>query len=123
MSRRLDDARAVFDAYRAQKAEQPPSLFDQILAVAENAGEVWRAEALRALEHLALTRATLTVEDLSPLVGPTYDRRALGSVLLEGARRGWIQRGGWVTGNQDRHGRAVRQWHSWLYGRGGDDAA
>jgi hypothetical protein len=113
VSRRLNEAVAALEDYRRAKAE--PNLFDAIERVAEHAGSIWRLEALNALEELARTRETLTVEYLSPLCSTTYDRRALGGILREGKRRRWIEAAGYVNAGAERHGRPVMLWRSLIF--------
>ena len=115
MSGRLNDAVRELAPFREAKAAAQPDLFSVIEQVTANAGEVWRLDALNALQELARTRPTLTIEHLSPLCGATHDRRALGGILTEGKRRGWIENGGLVYAGAERHGRPIVQWHSRLY--------
>ncbi len=115
MNRRLHEAVAELDEYRARQAEAQPDLFSVIQAVTEAAGTVWTLEVLEAIVTTAKRKPVLTVEDVSPLCPPTIDMRALGGVMLEAQRRGYITKGGWVTSGRERHGRPVRQWHSRIY--------
>jgi hypothetical protein len=118
MTRRLHDAVAELDAYRSRQAEAQPDLFSVIQAVAEAAGDVWRAEALEAVVQTAKRKAVFTVADLDGLLPPTIDGRAIGAVLLEAAKRGYIERGDWISGGSARHARPVRQWRSLIVERG-----
>lgn len=121
MTRRLDDAVTALSAYRESKAPQQDDLFSTIQAVTRAAGTVWTLEVLEAIVETAKRKPVLTVEDVSPLCPPTIDMRALGGVMLEAQRRGYITKGGWVTSGRERHGRPIRAWHSRIY-RGGDAA-
>lgn len=124
MTRRLQEAADELAAFRERKGDttDAPSLFDTIAAVIESAGEVWKLEVLEAIVAVAKRKPTLTVEDLDGLVPPTIDLRALGGVMLEAQRRGYIRKGQWVTSGRERHGRPVRQWISLIH-RGGDGGA
>ena len=115
MTDRLRDTVAALDDYRKAKKAAPPDLFATIAAVTEAAGTVWKLEVIEAIVTVAKRRPTLTVEDLDGLVPPTIDLRALGGVMLEAQRRGYIRKGGWTTSGRERHGRPVREWHSLIY--------
>ncbi len=52
------------------------------------------------------------VEDLDQHLPPTVDRRAVGWVLRQGARNGWMHATGYVNGGPSRHGRPVVLWQS-----------
>jgi hypothetical protein len=121
MSRRLQAAADELAAFRAKRDQTEPDLFSTIEAVVEAAGDVWRLEVLEAIVTIAKRKSVLTVEDITPLAPPTLDMRAIGGVLLDAQRRGYITKGGWVTSGRERHGRPVREWHSRVYR--GDDAA
>jgi hypothetical protein len=64
MNRRLRDAVAELDAYRAQRDQQQPDLFTTIAAVTKAAGTVWTLEVLEAIVATARRKPTLTVEDI-----------------------------------------------------------
>lgn len=114
-SDRLREAVETFAQFRAAQREPAPDLFSQISTAVQNAGEIWRAEELRAVEEIAHRHTEFTVEDVSPLVGPTYDGRALGGILLEAERRGICHKLGWVGSGRERHGRPVGLWASRIY--------
>ncbi len=124
-SDRLRQAVTELDAYRETARESrdvSPDLFSQIAAVAEHAGTVWTMQTLEAIRQVALTHAELTVEDLDGLIPPTYDLRAVGAVMLEASRRGYIRKLGWVGSGAKRHGRPLRLWASLIY-EGGSRAS
>jgi hypothetical protein len=121
VSRRLQDAADELAAYRAQRSQAEPDLFSVIESVTRAAGDVWRLEVLEAIVTVAKRKAVLTVEDITPHAPPTIDLRAIGGVMLEAQRRGYITKGGWVTSGRERHGRPVREWASRIY-QGGDAA-
>jgi len=115
-SDRLRQAVTELDAFRKRAEPATPDLFSAIATVVGHAGEVWRAEALRAVQEIATRHAEFTVEDVSPLVGATYDRRALAGILLEAQRAGWCRPISRVGSGRERHGRPVRLWASLIYG-------
>jgi hypothetical protein len=109
------EARDLLEEHRQREVARVVDellLDEQIASVADHAGLVWKEAALRELRALAETRQHFTVEHLSPRVPATTDLRALGAILREGAKRGWIIAEGWTPGDRTRHGRPVRVWRS-----------
>ena len=121
MSRRLQDAADELAAYRAQReiGVGYPDLFSSIESVAAHEGNAWKDEALDLLHVIARTKRTFTVEDLDRHLPQTVDKRAVGWVLRQGARNGWMRADGYVNGGRSRHGRPIVRWVSLI---GGDAA-
>lgn len=134
MSGRLNEARDALDQFRSEQSSEPPNLFatspvptlDEDLQAtirrpAVNAGPVWRDAALTAVRRAAEARSRLTVEDVWEHLDPdqwVYDARAIGSILLSAAKRGWIARvpNEWVTSRRrTSHSRPVAVWSSNLH--------
>jgi len=115
MTDRLREAVASLAAHRRAKAEAQPDLFSAIASVVEHAGNAWRVATLDAIVTVAQRKPVLTVEDLDGLVPPTVDLRALGGMMLEAQRHGYIRKAGWVTSGRERHGRPVREWVSLIF--------
>jgi hypothetical protein len=123
MSSRLDDARRALDRVRADRAAQPPSLFDQppayLQTVEANASEQWNEHALDAIRAAARVHPELTVDDVHPFITePVHDLRALGPVMLRAARDGVIRRkpGAYRTSDRpETHSRPLAVWTSLLY--------
>jgi hypothetical protein len=113
---RLHDAAAALDDYRRERDAAEPDLFSALASVAEHEGHRWRDQALDLLHVIASTKATFTVEDLDDHLPPTLDRRAVGWVLRQGAKNGWMRADGYVNGGRSRHGRPVVRWVSLIGG-------
>lgn len=61
--------------------------------VEENANEAWKEAAKRALYRAACELPTLTSDDVMDRmdgVASTHELRAMGPIMLAGAKRGWI---------------------------------
>jgi hypothetical protein len=122
MSGRLHDAADELARYRAKRQppeREQPDLWSVVSAavesVADHAGQVWRQEALEAVYETAKRLAYFTVMNLDGLIPATLDKRAVGWVLREGAKRGWYEADGYETGDRTRHGRPVVRWRSLIY--------
>lgn len=106
-----------------------PSLFDQpppselaardaaIEQAGEHADEQWLAAARSALRLVAGVRTYLTSDDLLPYIPDgvtTHEPRAMGHVMLWGARTGLIRKTGRVvpTAVEGRHAGNNRVWES-----------
>lgn len=70
----------------------PENLEDALRRVQDNADPVWWEAAVRALHALALDRTEFTPDDLWTILAHPREPRALGPVMLFGARRQWILR-------------------------------
>jgi hypothetical protein len=91
---------------------------DAITQVSEHADGTWWAASMRAINHLAKTRATLTADDVLQLVEAqgyvTKDNRAMGGVMRHAQVRGLIQ----ITDvfepshNKRKHQSPTRVWQS-----------
>jgi hypothetical protein len=125
-SARLNEALAALDAARArQEVGRELDLFGPpadlapvaraIESVTEHAGPEWRYEALAVVERAARAQSELTVEDIAPHVPPTIDRRALGGVMVEAKRRGWLEPLGYVSSGAERHHKPIRLWRSRIH--------
>jgi hypothetical protein len=119
VSQRLTETRRWLNDYREDQRRtaqaQPPDLFDDGATSWETPTSVaddWVTATLDEIRRVALEARHFTVDDLT--IGPTPDRRAIGSALLTASKRGWIRAGAWVSGGTGRHGRPVRQWESRL---------
>jgi hypothetical protein len=115
----LEAARATSEPARELDLFGPVADVDPIMraiaSVADHAGEAWRAQALAIVERVARALPELTIEDVAPHVELTVDRRALGAVMIEAKRRGWIVPEGYVTSNAERHHKPIRLWRSRLH--------
>jgi hypothetical protein len=117
MSQRLRETKQAFadyrDSQRRAEARRTPDLFGGgSWETPESTSDEWTRESLEEIRRVAREARYFTVDDLQ--IGPTPDRRAIGSVLLTASKRGWITAGGWVPGGAERHGRPIRQWQSRL---------
>jgi hypothetical protein len=112
MSQKLQDARRYMANMREERwRAQEPNLFDRdSWQQPQSATSEWHHAMLAIIRRTAEQRSSFTVGDLQ--IPATPDKRAVGAVLLEAARRGWIDPGGWVSGGNERHGRPIRQWFS-----------
>jgi hypothetical protein len=91
---------------------------DAITQVSEHADGTWWAASMRAITHLAKTRATFTADDVLQLVEDqgyvTKDNRAMGGVMRHAQVRGLIQ----ITDvfepshNKRKHQSPTRVWQS-----------
>ncbi len=128
MSARLAEARAALAQVRAERHDEPPSLFDDPLtpvldAVAANAGEEWITHALDAIRSAALIYSELTVDQVWPYVTEAvHDRKAMGAAMRRAAMAQLIERqhGEFrISERPDTHGRPVALWRSRIY-QGGE---
>jgi hypothetical protein len=109
--RLLETRRWIADYRERQRVETIPSLLEpETWTQPKSATASWHTAMLAEIRHTAEHRSSFTVGDLR--IPATPDKRAVGAVLLEAARRGWIDPGGWVSGGNTRHGRPIRQWFS-----------
>ena len=64
-------------------------------AAEENAYQKWKAEALKTIRRVALEMDFFTVDRVQELMQltklDTHDNRAMGPMMLEARRRGWIE--------------------------------
>ena len=119
MKARAREVAEAFDAFRATKQAEPPSLFDAIASVTEHAGSVWQRAALEAVREAAETHDVLTVEDVAwPDDPPIYDPRARGGVMRLAAREGWIHSTQQYRPSHrpSTHRRPLLVWESLLHG-------
>lgn len=117
-SQRVREAKQVFADYRHARwlehhRDRQPDLFSApTWADPQSPGERWLADALEIVRTAAESRESFTVEDLT--FSSTPDARAVGAVMRQAARRGWITNAGYVTSGRERHGRPVVLWISKL---------
>lgn len=77
----------------------PGDLKDQALdEVEEHAASTWKSDALAAVRALARALPEFSADEvwhrLAVMDSHTYEPRALGSIMREAARRGWITSSG-----------------------------
>lgn len=89
---------------------------DSIIEAAGNAaGEMWRAEALRVVEDLALTSSTFTADDVweAGLEKPR-EGRALGAVMRQARSAGFLEPTDTYVPSRIRsnHSKPQRVWRS-----------
>ncbi len=97
---------------------------EAIERVEEHADPEWKAHALDAIESCARSFPTFTTDAVWALLdgGPeTHEPRALGAVMREAARRGWVESTDRTeqTARVHAHQRPARVWHSLIYGGDG----
>lgn len=91
--------------------------------VEENAQERWKRIALGAAHHVALHKDFFTVDDVQEVLQTkdveTHDGRAMGPVMLEARRRGWIEstRTTVQTTQKHCHASPTTLWRSRLNGK------
>jgi len=96
---------------------------EAIAASESGASEEWKAAAIEALHRVALKRYDFTAADvyaeLADSGGPeTHDNRALGPIMLAGARKGWITRTDFLRVDEIRrwcHNQTNRVWESQIH--------
>lgn len=124
-SARVLAVRDALGAYRAEQADRDASRARSLFDAPEpapsweaprSATPEWVEHTLGVIRNLAETRDTLSAIDVKPLVDETYDLRAIGAVLVSAARRGWIEKGPYIDGGRERHGRPIVEWRSRLRG-------
>ena len=123
MSDRLNEAQAELDKMRAARDDDLTLFGDDVEAavdsVLDHAGEQWKAKALEAVRRAALCNTTVLVTDVwMRLDEATYDARAIGGVMREAARRGWLTNTGqWHKSSiPEHHGRPLTVWRSNITG-------
>jgi hypothetical protein len=90
-------------------------------ANAEHRAPLWSELALSYLERYARSHERFTgwmvvrSADLSPDFPSPQNGKAWGSVMREGARRGWIERVG-TARDPHRHGNPIPLWRSRIHG-------
>jgi hypothetical protein len=95
------------------------ALREEALArVREHADPGWYERALAALHALAGRQGTVTADDLWALVEPPREPRALGAVLREGRRNGWVvpTEKTVKSARAANHARPIRVWRSLVCG-------
>ena len=89
--------------------------------VGAHADPVWMQHALGIAHDLSLTQAAFTADDiwekLDDLDVETHDNRAMGAVMTEAARQGWVHRtdNTVLSRRPINHRRPVRVWTSLVY--------
>lgn len=79
---------------------------------AEKCERGWREQALDAVRRYAVLHAgPFLAEHIAIAVPPEADRRAIGSVMQEAGRRGWLKSEGWAPACSS-NGSAKRRWKS-----------
>ena len=103
-----------------QLAEVQAVTDEAVLQSFENAKDPWKAYALRCVSVIAKKMETFTVNDVRPLVAQspfkTQDNRALGGVIKQAEKKGWIYPTGETRVNKTGHGTAMQVWGSNIHG-------
>ena len=92
-----------------------------VTQVADHADQTWMATALAIVDGLSQTRSEITTDDvwevLDDLDTETHDNRAMGAVMIEAGRSGWLHRTDTTTLSRRaiNHRRPVRVWRSLRY--------
>jgi hypothetical protein len=93
---------------------------EAVLRSYENAKDPWKEYALHCVSIIAKKMEEFTVNDVRPLVNAspytTQDNRALGAVIKEAARRGWITNTHQTQVNKIGHGVQMSIWRSNIVG-------
>lgn len=85
---------------------------DRAAGRAERVAPGWRETALSSLRLYAETHAEVVAEDIGLDVPADADRRAIGALLTEAKRRGWIRSDGTRL---DRWGSHKTRWRSLIF--------
>jgi hypothetical protein len=80
---------------------------------AERVAPGWREQALDAVRLHATRHERFLAEHVALPVPSTADRRAMGAIMPEAARRGWIKRDGFAL---DSYGSPKSSWRSLIVG-------
>jgi len=98
------------------------TLFDKvkeeaIARVWDHACEPWKRDALTALKAVCLACDEFTTDELDELRKTAKEPRALGGLMKEGERRGWmVATDRYISSKSARnHRRAIRVWRSLLW--------
>jgi len=99
--------------------EQPvfkPKTLNQVKAAREHANPKWYKAALLAVKKLAKRRETFTTADvlaeLKKTDVKTHDLRAIGPVMVDAKKSGWIESDGLVRRNDSHTRGATTLWRS-----------
>jgi hypothetical protein len=83
------------------------------------ANSEWKTQALQCVEKLARVHKEFVSYDVflatKQVSSSTHDLRAIGGLIREAARRGWIAQSGRYAKNKNRHGSPCPIWKSLLY--------
>ncbi len=117
------------DSFR--KPKPPDDLFDLAAARAardngmaqanENAEDQWKRAALACVHTVALRQASLVSDDVEKILREmpveTHEKRALGPIMLQARKKGWIESTGtYVQSSQKQcHANTVTLWRSLLF--------
>lgn len=86
----------------------------------EHANDPWKLYALHCVSVVAKRMEEFTVNDVRPLVDlspyKTQDNRAMGGVIKEAVRRGWIESTKQVQVSKVGHGSNMTIWRSRIVG-------
>lgn len=88
--------------------------------VEDHADNAWKDEAMRVVKRLAMNNAYITTDDvwrvMSQSTNTTHDPRAMGPIMRNAARLGWIERAGWSqqSTRKECHARPIAVWRSLL---------
>jgi hypothetical protein len=92
---------------------------DEALArVEQHANDAWKAEAMRAVVRVARERGRFTTDDVWQALGGldvgTHEPRAMGAVMRQAARNGWVRATDEYvkSGRAACHARPLRVWES-----------
>ena len=97
------------------------SFEEALAAVAAHADRQWKDIALSIVRHIASVLPELTTDNvwlaLSETLAHTPEPRAIGAIMLQAARRGWIAPTDRVvkTVRPEAHKRPIAIWKSLLY--------
>jgi len=121
---------AQYDLFQDVQGVLVPSAFsvtaareardEAVQRVEDNADEEWKRAALEQVRAVAQRQQTLTVDDVQArmqiLDVTTHEGRAMGAVMLEARRRGWIESTGRTTQSKQKqcHAGPRTVWRSLL---------
>lgn len=93
---------------------------ESMARVEQHADDVWKREALAAVVRVARERGRFTTDDvwqaLDGVEAGTHEPRAMGAVMRQAARQGWVRAtDGYVRSSRVAcHARPLRVWESAL---------
>jgi hypothetical protein len=87
--------------------------------VERNAPDYWKSRAWAAIKQIAKTMELFTVDDVKKLladVPPPHEPKAMGAIMTEARKLGWMVKVGVVNSTSvTHHSGYVTQWKSLIY--------